>query len=121
MRIDILIPSIALAVVAAGCDSRPAGSSSMGTNSTFHQASLPPKFAFIETNLDVMTIEQITQRVGNYTRVGHLRQNRDELAYEFDLPDGSAVLLTPERPFQARNRVHRAQFFLSTNDFQLLP
>jgi hypothetical protein len=124
MRIDILIASITLALFAVACDSRhqtDSGSSSVVTNSTPRQTPLPPQFAFIETNLDSITLEEVTNRIGPFSRVGHLGPDSPVLAYEFDLPDHSALLVILDRPFQARNRVHRAQFFLSTNDFRLFP
>jgi hypothetical protein len=119
-RIIILMTGAAVGVLAAGCGSHDQ-SVSNEPKSPPPQASLPPQFAFIQTNLHVMTVQEVADRVGNYSRVGHLRQDDATLTYEFDLPDGSAVLLTPERPFEARNRVHSVQFFLSTNDFHLYP
>lgn len=129
MRIDTLIAGIALAVFAAGCGSRHETvpeATDTDTNA-LHEAALPPQFAFIQTNLDSITLEEVTNKIGTYSRVGHLSLDNPELTYEFDLPDHSALLLTLERPFQeerphqARNRVHRVRFFLSTNDFRLLP
>src|SRR5204863_1751455 len=91
------------------------------TNSTPHPAALPPQFAFIQTKLGSITLDEVTNRIGHYSRVGHLSPDSEELTYEIDLPDHSALFVTLERPFQARNRVHRVQFFLSTNDFRLFP
>jgi hypothetical protein len=124
MRTDILIVGVVLAVFAAGCGSgQQAGleTTPAGTNSPPREAPLPAQFAFIQTNLDVITLEEITNRIGQYSRVGHLSPDSPELTYEFDLPDHSALLVTLERPFQARNRVHRVQYFLNTNDFHLYP
>jgi hypothetical protein len=108
------------AVFAAGCGSHDQNVSS-DARSPAPPAFLPPGFAFIRTNLDIMTLEEVTNRVGSYTRVGRLRPDEDALAYEFDLKDGSAVILIPERPYQARNRVHMVQYFVSTNEFRLYP
>jgi hypothetical protein len=117
---NIFFTVAAVALFAAGCGSHEQ-SVSTEVNGTAAPASLPPQFAFIQTNLDIMTLQEVTNRVGSYSRVGHLSRGDLRLAYEFDLPDGSVVLLIPTRPYEARNRVHTVQFFHSTNDFQLYP
>jgi len=97
------------------------GSSSSQTNSLPNEAPLPPQYRFIQTNLDSITLEEVTNRIGPYTRVGHLSPDSSELAYEFDTPDHAALLVMLERPFDSRNRVHRVQYLVNTNDFHLLP
>src|SRR5215831_5801524 len=120
MRTAILISGITLAMFAPGCGSRHEGGSEIsasGTNSVFHEAPLPPQFAFIQAHLDAITLGEVTNRIGPYSHVGHLSPNDPELTYEFDLLDHGALLVSLERPFDARNRVHRVRFFPSTNDF----
>jgi hypothetical protein len=117
---NILFTVAAAAAFAAGCGSHEQ-SDSGSVKSQAPRASLPPQFAFLETNLDIITLQEVTNRVGSYTRVGHLSRGDDRLAYEFDLRDGSVVLPIPTRPYEARNRVHTVQFFHSSNDFQLYP
>jgi hypothetical protein len=117
---NILFAVAAAAVFAVGCGSHDQ-SGSGDAKSPAPPAFLPPGFAFIRTNLDIMTLEEVTNKVGSYSRVGHLSPDDEALAYEFDLKDGSAVLLIPERPYQSRNRVHTVRYFLSTNEFRLYP
>ena len=115
---------LVLGVMAVGCDSRHeggAGTSSAEITGASHQAPLPPQYTFIETNLDSITLEEVTNRIGPYTRVGHLSPDSPELTYEFDLPDHAALLVSLERQFDSRNRVHRVRYFLNTNDFHLFP
>ena len=115
---------LTLAVMAVGCDSRNQGGSgtpSAETSGVSHEAPLPQQYAFIQTNLDSITLEEVTNRIGPYTRVGHLSPDSPELTYEFDLPDHAALLVSLERQFDSRNRVHRVRYFLNTNDFHLFP
>ena len=124
MRTKILISGIMLAMFAAACGSRHEGGSevsSSGTNVVMPEAALPPQFAFIQTNLDVITLEEVTNKIGPYSHVGHLSPDSPELTYEFDLPDHAALLVSLQRPFDSRNRVHRVRFLPSTNDFRLYP
>ena len=114
----------ALALLASSCGSRHEGgseASSLEASGESHEANLPPQYAFIETNLDTVTLEEVTNRIGPYSKVGHLSPDSPELTYEFDLPDHSALLVILERPFDARNRVHRARHIPNTNDFHLYP
>lgn len=109
---------------AAACGSRhegEPGSSSSGADGMLHEAPVPAQFAFIQTNLDVITLEEVTNKIGPYSHVGHLSPDSSELTYEFDLPDHAALLVSLQRPFDSRNRVHRVRFFPSTNDFHLVP
>ena len=82
---------------------------------------MPAQYRFIQTNLDSISLEEVTNRIGPYTRVGHLSPDSPELTYEFDMPDHSALLVMMERPFDSRNRVHRARYLANTNDFRLYP
>lgn len=97
------------------------GTSSSQTNGVSGEAPLPPQYAFIQTNLDSITLEEVTNRIGPYTRVGHLSPNSPELTYEFDMPDHAALLVMLERQFDSRNRVHRVRYVVNTNDFRLYP
>ena len=117
------LTSMALGVFTSSCGPRhESGSESLSPEtSALHEATLPPQFAFIQTNLDVITLEEVTNKIGPYSRVGHLSRDSPELTYEFDLPDHAALLVSLERPFDSRNRVHRVRFLLSTNDFHLFP
>lgn len=114
---------VVLVVMAPGCDSRHEGGpgdSSSKTSGASHEATLPPQYTFIQTNLDSITLEEVTNRIGPYSQVGHLSPDSPELTYEFDLPDHSALLVSLERPFDSRNRVHRVRH-LNTNEFHLFP
>jgi hypothetical protein len=95
--------------------------SSSQTNGISGEAPLPPQYAFIQTNLDSITLQEVTNRIGPYTRVGHLSPDDPELTFEFDMPDHSALLVMLERPFDSRNRVHRVRHLVNTNDFRLYP
>ena len=118
MRTYYLLAGVVLAVFAAGCSRSNTTSSPVAATET----NLPPQFAFIQTNLDTITLEQVTASVGPYQHVGRLPEDGDAVTYEFDLPDGSAVLVVADHPTRAgRNTVHRVRFFKSTNDFQLQP
>lgn len=59
---------------------------------------VPKLFEFVTTNT---TVQQVVDRIGHYD---HIRGS-DVLCYEYDFSNGSAVLLLPERPFQATNRI----------------
>src|SRR5262245_2132538 len=110
MRTTILITGIVLAILAPACGSRHEGASETspsGTNSSLRDAPLPPRFAFFHTNVDAITLEEVTNRIGPYSRVGHLSPNDPELTYEFDFEDHTALLVTLKRPFQSRNTVQR--------------
>jgi hypothetical protein len=95
--------------------------SSSQTNGVPGEAPVPPQYAFIQTNLDSITFEEVTNRIGPYTHVGHLSPDDPELTFEFDMPDHSALLVMLERPFDSRNRVHRVRHLVNTNDFHLYP
>jgi hypothetical protein len=122
----IFILSLVLAMPSTGCDSRKhgdSGTSNYETNRIPGEAALPQQFAFVQTNLDSITLEDITNRIGPYSRSGHLSPDSPEVTYEFDFPDHSALLISLERPrpLQAKNKVHRARFMMNTNDLHLLP
>jgi hypothetical protein len=88
------------------------GSSSSQTNGLPNEAPLPPQYRFIQTNLDSITLEEVTNKIGPYS---------PELTYEFDMPGHAALLVMLERPFDSRNRVHRVRYLVNTNDFHLFP
>jgi hypothetical protein len=75
---------------------------------------IPPQFAFITTNT---TLRAVIDRIGNYNRV----RGSGILHYEYDLPDGSAVLLTPGWPFKPTDKICEGVFYLSTNDIKFYP
>ena len=118
MRTFIVIAGLVLAVMATGCSR----SDTTNPPAAVTETNLPPQFAFILKNLDVITLEEVTASVGPYQHIGRLLEDGDQVTYEFDLPDGSAVLVTADHPPRAgRNTVHRVRFFKSTNDFKLQP
>jgi hypothetical protein len=124
MRAKMLLVTMSLAAFVAGCGSHHEanpGAQAADTNALPHEAPLPPQFAFIQTNLNSITLEEVTNRIGPYSRVGHLSPDSPETAYEFDLPDHATILVMLWGPYQARNRVYRVRFFRSTNDFHLYP
>jgi hypothetical protein len=71
-------------------------------------------FRLITTN---MTLQQVTDRFGMYDRV----RGSGTSYYEYDLADGSAVLVSPEWPFKPTNRIQAVTFFRSTNEIILYP
>ena len=118
MRTFIFLAGLVLAIITAGCSRSNTASTPVPATET----NLPPQFAFILKKLDMITLEEVTASVGQYQHIGRLLEDGDQVTYEFDLPDGSAVLVTADHPPRAgRNTVHRVRFFKSTNDFKLQP
>jgi hypothetical protein len=101
MKISITL--FLLGALAVGCGSRQG--SSPRTAADFH---------LITTN---MTLQQVTDRFGMYDRV----RGSGISYYEYDLSDGSAVLVSPEWPFRPTNRIQAVTFFRSTNEITLHP
>jgi hypothetical protein len=76
---------------------------------------IPAKFAFITTNT---TLQEVVDRVGKYDRV----RGSGISYYEYDLPDGSAVLVCPDVSLAAKAHPSiGVTFYRSTNDIHLYP
>jgi hypothetical protein len=69
-------------------------------------------FAFITTN---MTLQEVVSRVGKYDRV----RGSGITHFEYDFPDGSALLISPEWPFEMTNKIRWIKFYRSTNEIGL--
>ena len=65
---------------------------------------LPPQFRFISR---VTTLQEVVDHLGPYSQV---RGSRVQ-AFEFDLPDGSAVLVFPDHPYAPYSRIIKVQFY----------
>jgi len=119
------ISAVLLGAFVSSCGSRHEGGSespSSETTGASHEEHLPPQYAFIETNLGTITLQDVIDKLGPYTKVGRLSpDNTEELVYEFDFPDHSALLVSLQRRFEARNRVYRTRFYPVTNDLHLFP
>ena len=75
---------------------------------------IPAEFAFITTRT---TLRQVTDRLGKYDRV----RGSGISYYEYDLPDGAAVLVGPEWPFDASSRIRSVEFYRKVSDITLYP
>ncbi|MEI8291611.1 MAG: hypothetical protein WCH99_19255 [Verrucomicrobiota bacterium] len=75
---------------------------------------VPAKFAFITKKT---TLQQVIDRLGKCDRV----RGKGGAYYEYDLPDGAAVLVCPEAPYQLTNRIGGVTYFESTNYIVHLP
>jgi hypothetical protein len=75
---------------------------------------IPAKFRFITKDT---TLQQVVDRVGHWDRV----RGSGILYYEFDLADGSAVIVSPEWPFRLENKIQSVTAHRSTNDITLAP
>jgi hypothetical protein len=75
---------------------------------------LPPQFRFISRET---TLQQVVDRVGAYTRV----RGSGIQAFEFDLKDGSAVLVFPEYPFQLHCKIRSVQFYPKKEQIDIFP
>jgi hypothetical protein len=80
----------------------------------FKPTNIPPQFAFITTNT---TLQQVIDRVGKYNRV----RGSGILYYEYDLPNGSAMVISVEWPYQPRNKISAVGFYPRTNQIGLYP
>ena len=107
---------IAVVVVfVSGCGSRQSAPTPTPTPS----ASAPlertaENFQAITTN---MIFQQVIDRFGIYDRV----RGSGMLYYQYDLPDGTAVLVSVEPPFQPTNRIWGVGFYRSSNEIPLHP
>ena len=75
---------------------------------------LPNQFRFISHKT---TLRQVIDRLGPYTRV----RGSGVQAFEYDLPDGSAVLIFPEHPFQPSNKIRDVQFYPKKEQISIYP
>jgi hypothetical protein len=108
--------SFILAVVVSGfvvgCSPHEQAVSEAGSIST---NGIPAQFAFITTNT---TLQEVVDRVGKYDRV----RGSGISYYEYDLPDGSAVLVCPDVSLAAKAHPSiSVTFYRSTNDIHLYP
>lgn len=71
-------------------------------------------FSFITTNT---LLQDVARRLGAWSRV----RGSGILYYQYDMRDGSAVLLAPEWPFQPSNRIIGVTFYKDTNAIKLAP
>jgi hypothetical protein len=63
------------------------------------------------------TLQQVVDGLGKYSRV----RGSGIIYYEYDLPDGSAVLIGPEWPFDAKSMVQNVTFFPKESEIDLAP
>ncbi len=75
---------------------------------------LPEQFSFITSDT---TLQQVVDRVGNYSRV----RGSGVQYFEFDLGNGSAVLVGPEWPFEPVSKVRNATFYKDARKITLAP
>jgi len=75
---------------------------------------MPAKFRFITSKT---TLQQVIDKVGPYSRV----RGSGMLYYQWDLADGSAVLVLPEWPFEPKNRIRHVEYFRNAKDISLHP
>jgi hypothetical protein len=109
----ILIALILLAGLGTGCDQRQAAPPQITSAPT----PLPRTVANFRTVTTNMTLQQVIDRFGMYDRV-----RGSGIAYhQFELPDGTAVLISTEWPFQPTNRIQSVGFYKSTNEINELP
>jgi hypothetical protein len=111
MRISRINPVLPVSLLAAGCSLHQQAVSEVGTRTTDN---IPAQFAFITTNT---TLQQVMDRVGKYDRV----RGSGISHFEYDLSDGSAVLVSPEWPFEPTNRIRGVSFYRSTNEINMFP
>jgi len=111
MQITSFILAVVVSGLVAGCSPREQAVSEAGSIAT---NGVPAQFAFITTNT---TLQEVVDRVGKYDRV----RGSGILHYEYDLPDGAAVLISPAWPFQPTNKIQGVAYFHSTNDIHLYP
>ena len=78
------------------------------------QPKLPAKFQFITPET---TLQEVVDRLGQWQKV----RGSGMLYYEYDLPDGSAVLVHPAWPFKVDNKVEGCTFYPKASDISLAP
>jgi len=64
-----------------------------------------------------MTLQQVIDRFGMYDR----ERGSGILYFEYDLSNGTTVLLSPEWPFQPNNRIQAMTFYSNTNVIKIAP
>ena len=111
MQIISFILAVAVSGLVTGCSPHEQTISEVSSIST---NGIPAQFAFITTNT---TLQEVVDKVGKYDRV----RGSGILHYEYDLPDGAAVLVSPAWPFQPTNKIQGVAYFRSTNDIHLYP
>jgi len=111
MQIISFIFVVATSLLFAGCSKR---EQAISVTVSWPTNDLPAQFMFITPNT---TLQQVIDRVGKYDRV----RGSGISFYEYDLSDGSAVLIRPEWPFEPTNKIRGVTFFRSTNEITLHP
>jgi hypothetical protein len=82
--------------------------------SSLNANGVPKQFSFITTQT---TLRQVVDRLGEYSRV----RGSGISYYEYDLPDGSAVLVGPEWPFDDESKIQNVTFYLRASEIGLAP
>jgi hypothetical protein len=106
----ILMLSVLMSFPAAGCAKHPEPAASgvaLGLNA-------PPQFRFITGNT---TVRDVVDKLGTYDKV----RGSGMTYYEYDLPDGSAVLIEPEWPFGRESRIRSVDFYRRAGDIDIYP
>jgi accessory colonization factor AcfC len=103
MRVALLIrvACLILLVGASGCAQRGSGSRTV------------QDFAFITSDT---TLEAVIKRMGAYDRIS----GSGIQMFEYDLADDSKIVLWPDWPFEATNRIHRVAQVRGTNYTDLM-
>jgi hypothetical protein len=100
-----------LSILAVGC-SRHAEPAPTATS--LNANVVPEQFGFITGQT---TLQQVVDRLGKYD---HVRGSGISY-YEYDLPDGSAVIVGPEWPFDLRSRIRNVTFYHKASEITLSP
>ncbi len=90
------------------------GAEGAASVATLNGTPIPEQFGFITSRT---TLRQVVRQVGRYSRV----RGSGMLYYEYDLPDGSAVLVGPEWPFESDSRIRKDFFYPHATDITLAP
>jgi hypothetical protein len=77
------------------------------------RSKVPMEFRFIS---DETTVEEVINRARECSR---LRELDGIKALQYDLPDGAAVLILPEAPYQTWSRLREVRFYQRRNDIPL--
>jgi hypothetical protein len=104
MKIASFILAVVVSGFVAGCSPHKQAVSEVGSIST---NGIPAQFAFITTNT---TLQEVVDRVGKYDRV----RGSGILYYEYDLPDGSALLISPVPLFQPSRQARFRELHIFT-------
>src|SRR5262245_31224409 len=78
------------------------------------RGAIPSQFTFVTSGT---TLQQVVDTVGPWTRI----RGSGVQWYQFDQPDGSAVLVLPDWPFTRTNKIHTIWFVQHTNEIDIHP